>query len=197
MASISPFVSLHGQRVITLVSALVFACLSTSELARAQSAPQHIDQGVKVASIRSADQDGVWTIDIFSGVDLTRPIRPDRYPLLYSARFRRGNSGLRDRWADTQTCPALIGVVAGLDAVFAPRFNPGRAYGLPPEGARMPESTPPPLHAQGYTIEGRAVQADGSTAQMSISSNGGAIAAFGKLVETRLANCWAERQPAL
>lgn len=181
----------------TLVVALIFACLSTGDLVRAQSATQNAGQGVKVASIRSADRDGAWTIDIFSGVDLARPIRPNRYPPLYSARFRRGDSGTRDLWADTQACPALIGVVAGLEAMFTPRFNPGRAYGLPPEGARMPVSTPPPLHAQGYTIEGRALQADGSTAQMSISSNAGAIADFGKLIETRLADCWAERQPAL
>lgn len=170
--------------------------LSTDFPNRSQPDDTQFYTGAKIASITSADRDGAWIIDIFSGVDLARPERPGRYPPLYSARFRRGLDYGRDRWTNTNTCPALVGVISALDGVFAPRFNPGHPFGMPPEEGRVPASTPPPLHATRYTIEGRAIQADGSVAQMSISSGAGTIAAFGKMAETRLAHCWPDPPPA-
>ena len=152
--------------------------------------------GAPLVTYRSSDAAGVMTVDIYSRLDLERPTAPQRFERLFFARLSRPAEGVAaELWSDSRTCPALIGVLASAQDLFAPRFEFGPLHGAPPQGAGVRYALPAPPDGQPVTVRGRARQADGTSAEMSVTSSSGLIAEFGRYATDQLAECWKAEKP--
>ena len=96
------------------------------------------------------------------------------------------------RWTDSDACPALTDRLRGFEAVPTPNLT---IFGLDeaPDGS-LPGRT---LHGLHWTLwtDYLASQTDGAPADVSMSSNGGAIAAWGNETRAALETCWRETPP--
>lgn len=152
-----------------------------------------------IASFSSSDGTGGWSVDVFAPPDYANPLPDGRYPRFYVARMNRGqetNSDLRDvLWADSRACPKLLGVLSALNDLSAPRFAMGNLFGLPPVGYEGPVPKPVPMDSRGYSVEGRALQADGSLAVMRLSDTNGLVASWVIFASSQLEDCWTGARP--
>ena len=87
-------------------------------------------------------------------------------------------------------------MLSALNDLSAPRFAMGNLFGLPPLGYEGPVPKPVPLDSPGYSVEGRALQADGSSAVMRLSDTGGLVSNWVIFASLQLQDCWSPGQPA-
>lgn len=110
-------------------------------------------------------------------------------PVLYVIARRDGYSDgevVETTWADGRTCPAIGEAMAQLAALPTPdRSVPGVPVARPPEF--------PPLVRDGntYFISTFGEMPDRHLTRMTLSSNSGAVADWGRFVERELEACWA------
>lgn len=107
---------------------------------------------------------------------------------------RRRNAPDTIRWTDSDACPALLDRLRDFEAISPPRLTiPGL------DEAPRETIGPRTRHGLHYTLWTRYVaeQADGHPADVSVSSNGGPIAAWGRQTTAALADCWRADEPLL
>lgn len=165
-----------------------------------RSADPSVIDDQPIASYASADGKGAWRVVIYVRSDTSRPDRQGRFPPIHLARFSRWpqveEQSTEVMWADSASCPKLIGVIAAVENLVAPQFDVGPFYGTAPEGSEIQPAIVSPADGQGFSIQARARQADGSMATMVLSSSSGGIASFGHFAVRQMADCWSPTKPA-
>lgn len=157
-------------------------------------------EGRLIATLSSADTTGAWRIDFRRQADPARPEGSDRFHPLFLARMIREPgadvpSG-GEVWADSRTCPRLVGVIAAVNDLAVPRFDLGPAYGVAPPGAEIPPLRIPPADGRRFRLDGQARQPDGAMAQLSVADSDGPVSRFGQFVLQQLEDCWSSERPS-
>lgn len=98
-------------------------------------------------------------------------------------------------WTDGETCPQLYGVMSDFNTLATPRLQAPNFLGSLPSGARMRIAPPVSPEARVYTVRGRAAQADGAFAYVTIEAYGGLIAEWVIFARDQLQECWREGSP--
>lgn len=117
-------------------------------------------------------------------------------PRRWVARRQSGRGSefsMHTRWADSSSCPALVGVLWSLSRLEMGSLDvPGITPLMPSAGVQ-----PVPLPADGPVISlwGVGMQPSGAPITISASGIGGELDAWGRLAEQELAECWSEEQP--
>lgn len=100
-----------------------------------------------------------------------------------------------ESWAYSARCPKMLDALDQLDHMSI-RFGIGPVRPIPKD--RRGRVTPPPLlHGTYYSIRdyGGIRQSDGRYASLRLSSNEGAIAAWGRMLLSVTAPCWTATSP--
>lgn len=171
--------------------------LADAGAANAQALPAEPGKGLHMATLSSADGEGGWSIDFFSGPDRAEQRADGRHPPLHWARFRRspdavGGGGV---WTNSDACPQISGALVAVQEVFVPRYHMGRLFDAPPEAMALTSPQISPNDGRGVQIEGRALQADRSMAWLRISAQSGPATELVDAVDALLRPCWQHQPP--
>jgi hypothetical protein len=97
------------------------------------------------------------------------------------------------RWADSDTCPQIEGVLWSLERLVVPSFEvPGISARRPSQGTN---SFTLPVDGPQFSIWGQGTQPNGAPAFISMSGLGGELDQWGKMAEQQLEFCWTDHPP--
>jgi len=119
----------------------------------------------------------------------------DQIPLARSYTLSGDGERTNMQWANGETCPQLYGVMADFNTLATPRLQAPNFLGSLPSGARMRVAPPVSTEARVYSIWGRAAQADGAFARVTIEAYGGLIAEWVVFARDQLQECWRDGSP--
>lgn len=173
---------------------ILLLTLATNSV-QVQSTSGNLVRGAPAAVYSSEDAQGRWTVELrVGGYPGLSPDQPSNR--LFIARMSRDSvSTDDDLFADSRTCPQLVGVVVAINDLFAPRFDIGPGFGAAPIEARLLPTLPPPSDGRQTTLEANARQADGNAARMWVSGAAGPIEAFRAYAVDQLEGCWTPARP--
>lgn len=140
---------------------------------------------------------GSWElISIFSqpfGRSLA--LEPDA-PRRWVARRQSGRGSefsTHTRWADSNSCPAMAGVLWSLSRLEIPSVDvPGITPLMPSAGV---EPLLLPVDSPVFSLWGSGMQPSGAPMSVSATGIGGELDAWGRSAERELSECWSEQTP--
>lgn len=139
-------------------------------------------------------------IKFFASPDFRRPLGFPKYETFYVAqRTIHFEREIEVVWADSDTCPSLVGVLSWLDQLqpgdlAVPGMStplPDGVVGRPPPRARLDDGR------RRYTVWSVGWDANGDLVNLSASGSSQILAAFGDAAIERLDPCWTAAQPTI
>ena len=193
----------YHMKQIFAVAAVLLSCLANAAAADVPDAVIEQAQADTFAGRRAAafysveTGGGSWElISIFSqpfGRSLA--LEPEA-PRRWIARRQSGRGlefSTHTRWADSNACPAMVGVLWSLGRLEIASIDvPG--ISTPVSSADI-QPLPLPTDGPVFSIWGAGRQASGAPMTISASGIGGELDAWGRLAEHELAECWSEERP--
>lgn len=106
---------------------------------------------------------------------------------------RESEVSTHTRWADSNSCPAMEGVLWSLSRLEIPSVDvPGITPLMPSAGV---EPLPLPVDGPVFSLRGSGMQPSGAPMSIAATGIGGELNAWGRSAERELSGCWSEQEP--
>lgn len=178
--------------VLSTVCAGLIAGSACAQDSRAGTVVGQLSDATLHITYEGSNPSGNWATEVYSRANLSGPTDGERFSRSFFARRYSITGSDRVLLAEVtvEECPALYGVLVGLEDFVAPRFELPSLQGFPPRGANLAFGVLPPPDSRTYTVRGWARQPDGSPAHMVVTASVGLLADLVGRAEANTASCW-------